>query len=68
MSQLGEQLYEIICPHCKTKFSKSLQWLKQSDRDCKECKVTFKSDEFMREIEEIERKLSSIREKIEKMG
>ena len=68
MSLSHEELYEITCPHCQNKFRKSLQWLKQSNKHCDECKVTYKADEFLREIEEIERKLHSIQEKIEKLG
>jgi hypothetical protein len=63
-----DELYEITCPHCQAKFRKSLQWLKQRNKQCDECKISFKADEFMREIEEIERKIQSIQEKIEKLA
>ena len=67
MGFLDTQEVEITCPNCRRKIKKPLRWFKQDGHTCPGCGALFKTDQFRRAIEQVERQLADLQRSIGKI-
>ena len=66
-SILDNKKVEIQCPQCKSKFSKTVQELKQRGVKCPKCGVAFETSQFKREMDKVDRTLKDLKRSLRKI-